>query len=49
MRIDFSATDNGLGAGHGFQLDGLEQSVFINGPLVGAPLSATFKLHPPGR
>jgi mono/diheme cytochrome c family protein len=49
VRIDFSATDNGLGAGHGFALDGLDQSVFINGAMVGAPLSVTFKVDTPGR
>lgn len=49
VRIDFSATDNGLGAGHGFALDGLDQSVFINGAMVGAPQSVTFKVDNPGR
>jgi mono/diheme cytochrome c family protein len=49
VRIDFSATDNGLGAGHGFALDGLDQTVFINGATVGAPLSVTFKVDAPGR
>jgi mono/diheme cytochrome c family protein len=49
VRIDFSTTDNGLGAGHGFALDGLDQNVFINGAMVGAPLSVTFKVDNPGR
>lgn len=49
VRIDFSATDNGLGAGHGFALDGFDQQVFINGAMVGAPLSVTFKVDTPGR
>ena len=49
VRIDFSATDNGLGAGHGFALDGLDQAVFINGAQVGAPMSVTFKVDAPGR
>jgi mono/diheme cytochrome c family protein len=49
VKIEFSATDNGLGAGHGFALDGLDQSVFINGAMVGAPLSVTFKVEEPGR
>ena len=49
VRIDFSATDNGLGAGHGFAIDGLDQSVFINGVMVGAPLSVTFRVDTPGR
>jgi mono/diheme cytochrome c family protein len=49
VKIEFSSTDNGLGAGHGFALDGLDQSVFINGAVVGAPLSVTFKVDNPGR
>ena len=49
VRVEFSTTDNGLGAGHGFALDGLDQSVFINGAMVGAPLSVTFKVDNPGR
>ena len=49
VTIDYSATDNGLGAGHGFAIDGLDQSVFINGAMVGAPLSVTFKVDAPGR
>jgi mono/diheme cytochrome c family protein len=49
VKIEFSTTDNGLGAGHGFALDGLDQSVFINGAMVGAPLSVTFKVDNPGR
>jgi cytochrome c oxidase cbb3-type subunit 2 len=49
VRIDFSTTDNGLGAGHGFALDGVDQQVFINGAMVGAPLSVTFKVDEPGR
>jgi cytochrome c oxidase cbb3-type subunit 2 len=49
VRIDFSATDNGLGAGHGFALDGVDRQVFINGAMVGSPLSVTFKVDEPGR
>ena len=49
VRIDFSTTDNGLGAGHGFAIDGLDQAVFINGAQVGAPMSVTFKVDAPGR
>ncbi len=49
VKIEFSATDNGLGAGHGFAIDGLDQNVFINGAMVGAPLSVTFKADNPGR
>lgn len=49
VRVEFSATDNGLGAGHGFAIDGFDQSVFINGAMVGAPLSVTFRIDEPGR
>jgi mono/diheme cytochrome c family protein len=49
VTIQFSTTDNGLGAGHGFAIDGVDQSVFINGAMVGAPLSVTFKVDEPGR
>jgi mono/diheme cytochrome c family protein len=49
VKIEFSATDNGLGAGQGCALDGLDQSVFINGVVVGAPMSVTFKVDTPGR
>lgn len=49
VRIDFSTTDNGLGAGHGFAIDGYDQQIFMNGAMVGAPLSITFKIDEPGR
>jgi len=49
VKIEFSATDNGLGAGHGFALDGLDQAVFINGAQFGAPQAVTFKVDAPGR
>jgi len=49
VRIEFSTTDNGLGAGHGFAIDGMDQQVFINGAMVGAPLSVTFRIDEPGR
>src|SRR5262245_13805748 len=49
VKIEFSTTDNGLGAGHGFALDGLDQNVFINGATVGAPLSVTLTADPPRR
>jgi mono/diheme cytochrome c family protein len=49
VRIDFSTTDNGLGAGHGFAIDGYDQQVFINGSMVGTPQSATFRITEPGR
>ena len=49
VKIEFSTTDNGLGAGHGFALDGFDQDVFMNGAMVGSPLSTTFKIDEPGR
>jgi mono/diheme cytochrome c family protein len=49
VQIKFSTTDNGLGAGHGFAIDGFDQQVFMNGAMVGAPLSTTFKIDEPGR
>ena len=49
VTIRFSTTDNGLGAGHGFALDGFDQDVFMNGAMVGSPLSTTFKVDEPGR
>ena len=49
VKIEFSTTDNGLGAGHGFALDGFDQQVFMNGAMVGSPLSTTFKIDKPGR
>jgi mono/diheme cytochrome c family protein len=49
VRVEFSVTDNGLGAGHGFAIDGYDQEVFINGAMVGAPQSVTFRIDRPGR
>jgi mono/diheme cytochrome c family protein len=49
VKIEFSTTDNGLGAGHGFAIDGFDQEVFMNGAMVGAPLSTTFRIDEPGR
>ncbi len=49
VKLQFSTTDNGLGAGHGFALDGFDQEVFMNGAMVGSPLSTTFKIDEPGR
>jgi heme/copper-type cytochrome/quinol oxidase subunit 2 len=42
VRIEFQPTDNGLGAGHGFALDGYDRTVFINGAMVQRPKSVTF-------
>ena len=49
VRINLSTTDNGLGAGHGFAIDGYDQQVFMNGAMVGAPQSVTFRIAEPGR
>ena len=42
VRINFQPTDNGLGVGHGFAVDGYDKSVFMNGVLVQRPKSVTF-------
>ena len=42
VRVDFQPTDNGLGVGHGFAIDGYDQAAFINGALVQRPKSVTF-------
>ena len=42
VRIDFQPTDNGLGVGHGFAVDGYDKAVFMNGVLVQRPKSVTF-------
>ena len=49
VQLEFSTTDNGLGAGHGFAIDGFDQNVFINGATVGSPQSVTFRIDAPGR
>jgi mono/diheme cytochrome c family protein len=48
VRIDFQPTDNGLGAGHGFAIDGYDKDVFVNGALVQRPKSVTFRADKPG-
>jgi mono/diheme cytochrome c family protein len=42
VRINFQPTDNGLGVGHGFAIDGYDKSVFMNGVMVQRPKSVTF-------
>lgn len=49
VRIEFQPSDNGLGAGHGFAVDGYDQDVFINGAMVQRPKSVTFKATKAGR
>jgi len=48
VRIDFQPTDNGLGVGHGFAIDGYDKSAFINGALVQRPKSVTFRASKAG-
>jgi mono/diheme cytochrome c family protein len=43
VRIEFQPTDNGLGAGHGFAIDGYDRVAFINGAMVQRPKSVTFR------
>jgi len=42
VRVDFQPTDNGLGVGHGFAIDGYDRLTFINGAMVQRPKSVTF-------
>lgn len=48
VKINFQPTDNGLGVGHGFAVDGYDKSVFMNGVLVQRPKSVTFLADKPG-
>jgi mono/diheme cytochrome c family protein len=43
VRVEFQPTDNGLGVGHGFAIDGYDKSTFINGAMVQRPKSVTFR------
>jgi cytochrome c oxidase cbb3-type subunit 2 len=42
VRIEFQPTDNGLGAGHGFSVDGYDREASLNGAMVQRPKSVTF-------
>lgn len=48
VRIDFQPTDNGLGVGHGFAIDGYDKAAFINGAMVQRPKSVTFRADKAG-
>ncbi len=48
VKIQFQPTDNGLGAGHGFAIDGFDRKSFINGAMVQRPKSLTFLADKPG-
>lgn len=43
VEVTFEPTDNGLGAGHGFAISGYDETVFLNGAMVGAPKTVKFR------
>jgi mono/diheme cytochrome c family protein len=43
IEITFEPTDNGLGVGHGLGISGYDESVFLNGAMVGVPKVAKFR------
>jgi plastocyanin len=43
VEIHFEPTDNGLGVGHGLGISGYDESVFINGAMVGAGKTVKFR------
>ncbi len=49
VEVTFEPTDNGLGAGHGFSISSYDESVFINGAMVGAPKTVKFRADRAGR
>jgi mono/diheme cytochrome c family protein len=49
VEVTFEPTDNGLGVGHGFAISGYDESVFLNGAMVGAPKTAKFRAERAGR
>jgi mono/diheme cytochrome c family protein len=48
VEVTLTVTDNGLGAGHGFAIDGLDERSFINGAMLGAPKSIKFRADQAG-
>lgn len=49
VKVKMKVTDNGVGAGHGFAIEGFEQQVFLNGVTKGNPESTCFEANkPPG-
>ncbi len=48
VRIEFQPTDNGLGVGHGFAVDGYDKVAFMNGVMVQRPKSVTFRADKAG-
>lgn len=49
VEITFEPTDNGLGVGHGFAISGYDESVFLNGAMVGAPKTVKFRADHTGK
>jgi mono/diheme cytochrome c family protein len=49
VEITFEPTDNGLGVGHGFAISGYDESVFLNGAMVGAPKTVKFRADRAGK
>ena len=49
VEITFEPTDNGLGVGHGLAISGYDESVFLNGAMVGVPKTAKFRADHAGK
>jgi mono/diheme cytochrome c family protein len=49
VEITFEPTDNGLGVGHGFAISSYDESVFINGVMVGSPKKVKFRADRAGK
>ena len=49
MEVTFEPTDNGLGVGHGFAISGYDETVFLNGAMVGAPKTVKFRADRAGK
>jgi mono/diheme cytochrome c family protein len=49
VEVTFEPTDNGLGVGHGFAISGYDESVFLNGAMVGVPKTAKFRADHSGK
>jgi plastocyanin len=49
VEVTFEPTDNGLGVGHGFAISGYDETVFLNGAMVGVPKTAKFRADRAGK
>lgn len=49
VEITFEPTDNGLGVGHGLAISSYDESVFLNGAMVGAPKTVKFRADRAGK